>query len=384
MPVAAGGASVPTRVPGQILTGPPRGPVPSDFFGIAPQTTLTPADVSRMRAGGISTVRLPVVWSAIQPRRNGDFDWSSVDSVVEIAARGGLRVLPFLYGPPRWLTHRATTLPVGTSRQRAAWKAFLQAAVHRYGPGGTFWAEHTPGSGKEPQVPYDPGVPYQPGVQYQSAISKPLPIRNWQIWNEANFFYFAYPVSPYRYGKLVKLSGRAIKAVDPGAKVILSGLYGAPTAAGARGMDAADFLRALYRVPGIKAYFDGVALHPYAVDTATLEDLVEGIHQVSVENHDRVGLYITEIGWGSQNDFNRVAFEQGLAGQRRQLRSAYSYLIDNQRRLGLRQVYWFSWKDMSNSCNFCDSVGFFRAGPRFRPKPAWHTFVALARASLRH
>jgi hypothetical protein len=255
---------------------------------------------------------------------------------------------------------KSTTLPIDGSRARAAWAQFLSAAVERYGPGGEFWTQHAPGV-----------------VEYEPAIPRPLPIRTWQIWNEANFFYFDFPVSPQRYARLLTLSSQTIKASDPGAKVILSGLFGKPTASGSRGMSAADFLSALYRVPGIKSRFDGVSLHPYAVDTETLEELVEGIHEVTVENHDRVGLYITEMGWGSQNDFNQVAFEQGVQGQVSELRDAYGFLLENQRRLNLKQVYWFSWKDAIGSCNFCDSVGLFRTGASFKPKPSWRAFVAL-------
>jgi glycosyl hydrolase family 42 (putative beta-galactosidase) len=333
---------------------------PQGFFGIAPQAGLTDEDAAYMSAGGIESVRVPLAWSLIQPTAKGAYQWGGVDDAVAVAARHGLRVLPFVYNTPRWLAAKPTTLPVN-GKARTAWVAFLQAAVKRYGPGGEFWAAHLPGV-----------------VKYEPPIAKPLPIRTWQIWNEANFFYFAYPVSPQRYAKLVTLSSQAIKATDSGAKVILTGLFGKPTASGARGMPAADFLAALYRVPGIKSRFDGVALHPYAVDTETLEELVEGIHEVTVENHDRVPLYITEMGWGSQNDFNQVAFEQGVQGQVRELRDAYAYLLDNQRRLDLQQVDWFSWKDAVGSCNFCDSVGLFRTGPRFKPKPAWRAFVALA------
>ena len=60
------------------------------------------------------------------------------------------------------------------------------------------------------------------------AVPRPLPVRTWQVWNEANFFYFAYPVSPSRYAKLLKLTYQEIKADDPIAKVILSGLFGDP------------------------------------------------------------------------------------------------------------------------------------------------------------
>jgi hypothetical protein len=341
--------------PAQLLPKPPK-----EFFGVGPQTTLTDEDAAYMKAGGIETVRWPVSWAGVQPTKNGGYNWESIDGVVATAARHGLRILPFLYSTPRWISHKPTKLPIDNATARSAWAAFLTAAVKRYGPGGEFWVQHSPGV-----------------VQYEIPISRPLPIRTWQVWNEANFFYFAYPVSPQRYARLLKISSPAIKAADPGAKVILTGLFGEPTAHGPRGMPASQFLEQLYRVPGIKAYFDGIALHPYAVDAETLEELVEALHEVTVENHDRVPLYITEMGWGSQNDFNVVAFEQGIRGQVTQLKAAYGYLLENRNELDLKQVYWFSWKDLPDSCSFCDSVGFFRQGPKFKAKPAWHAFVGL-------
>ena len=42
--------------------------LPRGFFGIVPQTTLEPGDFSRMRAGGVDTVRVPVSWSATKPK----------------------------------------------------------------------------------------------------------------------------------------------------------------------------------------------------------------------------------------------------------------------------------------------------------------------------
>jgi hypothetical protein len=333
--------------------------VPAGFFGVAPQTVLTDRDAEYMKAGGIESVRVAFPWSAIQATRNGGYDWSPVDPTIEVAARAGLQILPFLAGTPKWLG-KTTTLPVLNSRQKTAWIAFVKAAAKRYGPGGEFWTEHA-----------------TEGVNYEPAIPKPLPVRNWQIWNEANFFYFAYPVSPSLYAQLVKTSSKAIKSVQPGARIVLTGLFGEPTATGKRGMNSATFLQQFYKSPGIKSYFDSIALHPYAIDTESLEEMVEAIHEVTLENHDRPGLYITEMGWGSQNNFKHDAFEQGPAGQVKQLKGAYGFLIANQRRLNVKQVYWFSWKDAPLLCDFCDSVGFFHSGAKFRPKPAWRAFVAL-------
>jgi hypothetical protein len=338
--------------------------MPRSFFGIAPQTPLGDTDASYMKAGGIGSVRVPVSWALVQPSASGGYDWSSVDPLVEVAARHDLTILPYLSATPRWLAAKPTTLPIDSARARKAWLAFVMAAVERYGPGGEFWTEHQP---------------KQAGIDYVPAIPRPLPIRTWQIWNEANFFYFAYPVSPSRYARLLKPTYKAIKSVDPGAEVLLSGLFGNPDEGGKRGMDATKFLAALYRVPGIKSYFDAVALHPYAFHVEDLEELTEEVREVVVDNHDPgAGLYITEMGWGSQNDPSVVAFEQGIQGQARELRKAYRYLIGNRHRLDLKAAYWYSWKDVKGYCNFCDSVGLFRAGKAFKPKPAWHAFVALS------
>jgi hypothetical protein len=335
---------------------------PAGFFGIVPQTGLTAEDVDYMRAGGIETIRWPLFWSDVQPTRNGAYDWAGFDEAVELAARGGLQILPVIAGPPRWATGRATTMPIDSASQRSAWVAFLKAAVKRYGPGGEFWREHE-----------------TEGINYEPPIPNPVPIRSWQIWNEANFFYFAFPVSPQRYARLLTISSRAIKSVEPRAKVILSGLFGRPNARGVRGMPAATFLERLYEVPGLKSRFDGIALHPYAANAGILEKIVEEFHDVTVENHDRVPMFITEMGWGSQNDYNIVAFEQGIAGQVRQLRAAYRYLTGNWPRLDLRSVYWFSWKDLRGTeCSFCDSVGLFRErGKYLSAKPAWRAFVGI-------
>ncbi len=330
---------------------------PPAFFGIVPQTPLSEADAEFMRAGRIGSVRWPLAWSGVQPTRNGGYVWTGFDEVVETAARQGLRVLPFLYSTPFWISPKFTMLPVDNARQRSAWVAFLRAAVERYGPRGEFWLEHGPSSA-------DP-VPK-------------LPLREWQVWNEANFFYFAKPASPYRYAKLLKISNQALKAADPGEKTIVSGLFGEPSANPPNAMLAVEFLERLYSVPGIKSSFDGVALHPYAERAEDLERMTEEMRQVVLDNHDAgAGLYITEMGWGSQNQPNLVSFEQGVGFQLSEMRRAYLYLVQNRGRLNLKGTYWFTWKDVAGGCNFCNSTGLFRDSKRLKPKLAWHAFVGL-------
>ena len=110
------------------------------------------------------------------------------------------------------------------------------------------------------------------------------PIRIWQIWNEPNFKYFVARPNPAEYGKLVKLSSAAIKGADPGAKVILAGLFARPKRGDVdngkppQAYFATDFLEQMYKTtPGIKSKFNGVALHPY---TGSYQDLTPEIEEV--------------------------------------------------------------------------------------------------------
>ncbi|MDQ3725121.1 MAG: beta-galactosidase [Actinomycetota bacterium] len=333
--------------------------VPRGFFGMVPQTPLGPKDLSRMASGGVETVRVTVPWSSIQPSPRSDYEWGGMDAFVAAAAERGIEVLPVVGTSPKWATGNWRRMPVDNGRQRRAWGEFVRALVERYGHRGEFWEEHAPGT--------DWPLPR-------------LPIRAWQIWNEENFFYFVKPVSPERFARLLAVTGRAVRQADPRAEIVLGGLFGRPKQGLPRAMDAVDFLRRLYRVRGVKADFDAVALHPYAADVAELRSQVEEVRATMARHGDRrSGLFITEMGWGSANNPRVVAFEVGLHGQARELRAAYGYLLANRGRLRLRQVHWFTWKDVAGSCNFCDSSGLFRAGARFKPKPAWRAFVAVTR-----
>jgi hypothetical protein len=347
-------------------TGKPPPVPPSGFFGIGPQDWLTDRDAEYMKAGGIETVRAVLEWAGAQPTRNGSYFWGQLDRTLMVASRHGLQVLPFIVGTPDWLAANSQTLPLVSPEARRQWQDFLAAAAKRYGPGGEFWTEHAPG-----------------GDADDEPITNPMPINDWQIWNEANFFYFSSPATPQAYARLLRISSPAIKAGNPEAKVIMAGLFGLPGARSNGNLPAAEFLAKLYRVPGIKNYFDAVALHPYTGTVSELEQLVEEFHAVTVANNDPVPLYITEMGWGSQYDPNVVAFERGYKGQARSLSKAYRYLLANRQRLNLKSVYWFSWKDIPGSCDFCDSVGLFGGGEGFNPKPAWYALVGLTHGRLR-
>lgn len=335
--------------------------LPAKFWGAVPQSALSVDQYQRVHRGGVDTIRIPINWGAVQPSEDAAFDWSATDSQISEAARTGIDVLPFLAGVPAWAERQVSvgggvqvpaTLPVA-GRAKAGWIAFCKAAVARYGPSGSFWSEHS-------------DVPFQP-------------LRNWQIWNEPNFKFFVHKPNPAEYGQMVKISSTAIKGADSGAKVILAGLFAWPkggnSKTGNHNLFAADFLEGLYRVPGIAAKFDGIALHPYSARYQLLTPQVEEVREVMKKHHDAgTGLWITELGWSSLTGGN--SFAKGVAGQAQQLKGAFGLLVKNQRKWRVQRVYWFSIDDYGAACNFCNGSGLFGQG--FAPKKSWYAYVKFA------
>ena len=60
-----------------------------------------------MKAGGIESIRWPMLWSAIQPTKKGGYNWESFDPVVETGrARRGCRCCPSCSRTPPWLAKK--------------------------------------------------------------------------------------------------------------------------------------------------------------------------------------------------------------------------------------------------------------------------------------
>jgi hypothetical protein len=115
---------------------------PPSFAGISPQNPDSDKDFTLMRSSGITSVRLPLYWTAVQPENRfvSEPDFAYFDHEVKLAAEHGIRVFPFVFRTPEWVAAKPTTMPVRTAWQRWAWSAFLRDAEERYGPYGTFWA----------------------------------------------------------------------------------------------------------------------------------------------------------------------------------------------------------------------------------------------------
>lgn len=319
--------------------------VPPGFVGISPQSAPAEPDFDLMERAGLRSVRLPLYWSAVEA--TDPFfaapDWEGFDHGVELAARHGMTVLPFVWGTPSWLAGELRLEPVGNVQQSRAWAAFLHRAVRRYGAGGSFWREHE-------DLPY-------------------LPVRLWEIWNEQNIVTFG-RADPKRFARLVRTSGRAMRRADPAAKLILGGFFGRPLQIPPN-MHSGKFLSELYRARDVKRWFDGVALHPYVARAAAMRGQIVNLRRVMRLHGDAATpLYVTELGWGSDSYESR--WERGLLGQARELDRAFSMLAHHRRAWRIGGVWWFSWADASNACQFCDSAGLLTE--RREAKPSWYVF----------
>ena len=329
-------ASAAARPPSE----PPRG-----FFGVVPQGPLGAADFARMR-GVVGTLRVPVYWPEVEPRA-GEFDFGGLDATVTAAAEAGVRVLPFVYGTPSWLASEPTRPPLSAAGRRA-WAGFLRALVGRYGRGGTLWQ----------------GAPAR------------LPIRMWQVWNEPNFLLFWRPrPSPAGYARLLAVSARAIRAVDPRALVVAAGV--APVEGG---MLPWVYLRRLLAIRGVGRSVDVVAVHPYAYRLADVAYQVRLARRAMARaGLARLPLLVSEVGVASRTR-TASGFDRGARGQAVFLRRAYRMLLRQRRHWHIAGVDWYAWQDgplPDPHCVFCQYAGLLdRAGT---PKPSWWALRRLAR-----
>jgi len=333
---------------------------PRKFYGVVSQTELGQVDFDRMGRAKVGTLRAALIWSAIDPSAAaGDYQWGAFDALVEGAARHHIHILPTVYATPGWVSEREGCKPdqhcvAWAPRSKAglrAWRDFLRAAVSRYGPDGGFWS-------------LNPTVPK-------------LPIRDWQIWNEQNSpTYFTPKPNVDVYERLVTEASRAIKAVDRGADVILGGMFATPLGGQRPAIASYKYLRALYAHQGFAARFDGVGVHPYARSMENVKLQVNLLRDEMARAHDsNTGIWITEIGWASAGADNPLVV--GAKDQARHLRQSFAYYTKHRRKLNIRQIDWFSWRDAPPGlelCSWCPKSGLFTRQP-YKPKPAYRAFV---------
>lgn len=216
------------------------------------------AQLSEIRALGVTDLRLGVPWLYIQPTADA-YNWAQMDNVINTAHSMGFTITAAIAGTPAWDGTLLTGAPDPT-----AYANFAAEVAARYG----------------------------------SEIS------SYEIWNEPNGAIFYSPVSAQSYTAVLQAGYTAIKAVDPDATV-LAGALGATTTVGGFTVSPQEFLTQMY-ASGAHGYFDALSYHPYqytlpfsagsGITDAPMEQL-QALHAIMTANGDgNLKIWATEYG----------------------------------------------------------------------------------------
>ena len=312
--------------------------VPPGMFGMNDWTPPTEEAMIATSEQGVRTWRAALFWYLIE-REQGVRDWSEYDALVAAAARRDTSLLMVIASCPAWACPDLSGPPRGDAL--TAHHDFVRDALSRYGSGGSFWSAH-------PELPY-------------------RPVTDWQVWNEVNATEFWKPGPDAEdYAEFLRAEAAVIRAADPHATVVLSGLtdYGQ--------VGAAEFLDSLYTQPGFTASFDVLAMHAYARDEGAVGGLLDRFRAVSERHGDAARrLWITEIGWATARPGAPTTASPETQAAR--LRSSFDMLLSCRERWGLDRAYWFAYKDFAVPEGQPDLPGYHTGllDVEGRPKPAW-------------
>jgi len=317
------------------------------------------SEFKRMSAAGVRRIRLPVNWEFVQPveGRGPILHW--LDRIALLAARSKIDLLPFVCGAPTWAAAPATlcrrcgsNLLVSAHQPRdpARYAQFVASLVARYGPGGSLWK-----------------------------ASKKLParpVKAWQVWNEPDLASY-WPTDGWasEYADLLRLTFKAIRAVDPSATVVLAGLTNYSPAA----------LAALLYQGKIFGYFNVAAMNLFTVKVADQSVVLAKFRDELVRGGGAtIPIWITEWTWLSGASRATWAFPPVIANDKLletvgQTVALYRRSLNNGDRL--RAAYWYSWATTYQTDSPFEYAGLNRLSDARRvvPKPAlraWQAAIA--------
>lgn len=189
----------------------------SDLSNTGMTSTQITEQLTMMQSLGVKNVRILIPWADIE-KRQGEYSWDYVDSIVESATNLGMGILGVISQTPSW----AGTPILAGMPEPEVFGAFAQAVA----------------------------------THYVGQIS------TYEIWNEPNAQNFLDPVDPAAYTTLLQAAYPLMKQADPNITVI-GGVVGAGASEGNVTMDPDDFVQGMYAA-GAKGFFDALSFHPYA------------------------------------------------------------------------------------------------------------------------
>src|SRR2546421_3655673 len=281
-----------------------------------------------IRANGVQEVRSDAVWTPSQP--------ASMDSWVTALANNRLTWQPVI----------DYSFDGGAWSDVTGYAAAAQVFATRYGPGGTFWAQH-------PKLPY-------------------LPVQTYELGNEEDGSQWNIPAQPY--GALYLAVHTAIHAVNPSASVVVGGLseYNGPYDP-SQDQPSSYLVQLFGYYPQLTGIVDGYALHPYAADAWASAQWVWSFRH-TLTNYGvpkSVPIDLTEFGWPYS-----ASNESWRGSQMNSFGSAFA-----RSNCGIREVAPYDWinptKDGMNDTDF-GFVDPSATNTTLRPAgTAWFTGLAV-------
>jgi hypothetical protein len=317
------------------------------------------AELGRMQRAGVQSGRFALYWFRVQPTATTT-DFRALDRLVAASAKQRVPLMPVVLGAPMWASDdhdRQILVP----RDPADYARFMDTLVRRYGPAGSFWAEH-------PQV-------------------RRFPIRAWQIWNEVANSHYWDKTWTTSYPPLLRAAYDAIKAADPQARVVQAGLNSGEEGPSWR---TQDMLYDQLDAQGLGRPFDEVATHIYTRRVPDALRVVEETRQVMERHNDGARpIRVTELAWpaskgklrdahGHKREFFAATTDRGMA---KRLVKGVLLLARNRTRLGISGVDWFQWASSYKGIDDAFRYSGLRRGTRKRlqDKPAMKAYRFVAR-----
>lgn len=301
-----------------------------------------PRTMEALAGTGVQWIRLDISWRKTE-RTQGVYDAAELamtDRAMELAERVGAKIIMAVSETPAWAS--GSTAINTPPRDNADFARFVGEMVERY-------------KGR---------------------------VAGWEIWNEPNHPRFWSP-SPDagQYARLLKAAAPAVRANDPGAKVLFAGLAH---------NDYPYLEQAYAAVPDLGDYFDVMATHPYTksgqspaiVDrrpdgrmTTTSFLAIEEVREVMLDHGDDKPIWLTEMGWSTNSQVLLPLGGVSEALQAAYLTLAFTLLeavpyVEVAIVYNFRNNYWAADAD-----NWEDQLGLLRTD--FSRKPAYYAFAAI-------
>lgn len=230
-----------------------------------------------------SAIRLDVAPALVFPDEDGPPDFTGLDHVMALAQQYHLRVVADLFTIPAWMADcpapTTVTARCGTD-DLGAYGAMIGQIVRHADPA----------------------------------------IRDWEIWNEPDSTQF-FNGTPVQYAGMLRAAHEAIKAIDPGANVLLGGVSGT---------SAVDWLSNVFATRGADAghAFDIANVHERAPLDSLVRDIV-GWRWFFAAHGFTGPLWVTEHGYPSDTSFQYDAsFRSGPSSQAAYLSASIPTVVD--------------------------------------------------------